>query len=125
MMLGTLRRKVLAEKARKKGMVVSMECPFCSTYMHQLDLRVRSGKIIIETCDACQAVWMDHGEIVHLSSAELTEAGGSTPMDPSWMFDYKRRETVRDARYYAKVLLQGGWKATRGMFRLFWNWPSG
>lgn len=122
-MLGTVRRKVLAEKARKEGVMTSMACPFCATYMHELELRVRAGTVVVETCEACQAVWMDHGEIVHLSSAELSGGRPASVPDPGFMLDYTRRETVRDARYYAKILLQGGWTATRKLLNAFWNWP--
>ena len=103
-MLGTKRRRTLIQHAVDRGMIVEMTCPLCRSDMHELEIAVRAGKVTVEVCTNCSGVWLDHGEIVHLSSMETTEPEDHLP-DPLLYASYGKQSS--EASDVGRLLLKG------------------
>lgn len=72
--------------------------------MHELEIAVRAGKVTIDVCTNCSGVWLDHGEIVHLTSVETTEPKDHLA-DPLLYASYGKESS--EAGDVGKLLLKG------------------
>ena len=59
-------RRQMAEEAAAKGQGATRQCPLG----HGALLEVRHDDVLIDRCDTCGGVWLDAGELEHLTGRE-------------------------------------------------------
>ncbi len=66
-------RAALREAAHEKGEAAPiMQCPRCTGKLHEVNVE----SLRLDRCDTCQGVWLDAGELAHLTEedrASVTE----------------------------------------------------
>src|SRR5512138_1860790 len=61
-----LREKIRIAEAAKAAGISSMRCPRCDGTLKESEFE----EILIDTCENCGGVWLDSGELEHLTAKE-------------------------------------------------------
>ena len=69
--LERLREKIKVSEEAKAAGASTMKCPRCDGTLHESKFE----EILIDTCDKCGGVWLDSGELEHLTAKEKEAPG--------------------------------------------------